>query len=162
MYGGTIFPTPAAGNVLLQGLDILQDGVLTSSGNNVGTQAPSANYNYVQVQLTGGPYNDVSYMRVAAGQAAGYSSGGFLTVWVSPTSNFTATGTRCVSGIGIIAGVEATVTCPPANATAFVTIERRDPLTADVLVVHELRVYRSSESVHACTAIAALCLCSDA
>lgn len=143
---GTIFPTPAAADVLVRGLDVLQDGVLASSGNNFGAQAPAANYNWIQVQLTGGPYSDISYMRIAAGNPTGTSLSGFLTVWVSPTTNFTATGTKCVSGIGIIGGVEATVTCPAANGTQFVTIERRDPLVSDPLWVHELRVYRSSES----------------
>ena len=84
-------------------------------------------------------------MIIFAGQVFGASTAGFLTVWVSPTTNFTATGTKCVEGIGILPGVDTAVTCPAAAGTQYVTIERRDVLTEDILVINELQVFRSSE-----------------
>jgi hypothetical protein len=62
-----------------------------------------------------------------------------LSVYISPATNFSTTGTACVRGIGIIAGQDGVVTCPAANGTRFVTIERRDPISSDVSVLVEAR-----------------------
>lgn len=133
----------SAVNALTKGFDKLQDGVTVAATSNVGAQAAAANYNWMQVQLVGA-FSDISHIRIWGG-LTGTSSAGFLTVWLSSGTNFTATGTKCVEGVGIIPGVDAVVTCPTVAGSRFVTIERRDALTADLLVIHELRVFRPSE-----------------
>lgn len=95
-----------------------------------------------------------SYIRIWAGLALnGTSNSGFLTVWLSRGTNYTTTGTKCASMIGIIGGTDAIVTCPEANGTNYVTIERYDALTADRLVIHELQVFSASESKLRCIGI---------
>lgn len=86
-----------------------------------------------------------SYIRIYAGLASGTSNSGFLTAWLSTGANYTTTGTQCAGMIGIMAGVDAIVTCPSVTGAQYATIERRDTLTADPLVVHELQIFRTSE-----------------
>ena len=107
------FPTPAT-----LGFDQLDDNVLTPTGGNFGAQAASANYNWIQVQLDG-VYSDISHMRIWAGDPARTSSSGFLSVWLSRTTNFTATGTRCVRGVAIMAGLDGVITCPAVSNALY-------------------------------------------
>lgn len=88
-------------------------------------------------------YDDLLHMEIWAGQPTGYySASGFLTVWLSPTANFTATGTACIRNTAILGGTSAVVTCPPISKALYLTIERNDPFFPSPLIINELRLYK--------------------
>lgn len=103
-------------------------------------------------------YSDISYIRIWAGLAVnlglttgtsstGGSNSGFLTVWLSTSTNFTTTGIKCAQGVNIITNQDGIVTCPQSTtAYSFVTVQRIDPKgLSDNLVIHELHVIRACE-----------------
>ena len=68
------------------------------------------------------PYNDLSHMEIWAGEYSNLpSTSGFLTVFASTTSNFTATGTVCVRNTAITSETSGVVTCPPVAGTRYVS-----------------------------------------
>lgn len=141
MVGGSFFPS--ALDALLYGIENLDDNVYEINGYNYGAQTASAKFTSIQVQLDR-VYSDISHIRIWAGDVTKSSSSGFLTIWLSNGTNVTTTGTRCASGVNIMAGQDGVVTCPAVSNVLYVTIERNDPITADNLVINELHVYRSS------------------
>lgn len=105
-------------NTATVGFDQLYDNVLAQTGSNYGAETTAANYNWIQVQLDG-VYSDISHMRIWAGNPAKTSSSGFLSVWLSRTTNFTATGTRCVRGVAIMTGLDGVITCPAVSNALY-------------------------------------------
>ena len=94
-------------------------------------------------------YGDIAGVRVFAGLVGKPSSSSGLAVWLSSGSgsSFNTTGVLCAAGLRIVPEAFATVVCPPLSNARYVTVVRTDPSTADTLVVHELQVTRTSESL---------------
>lgn len=90
--------------------------------------------------------SDISYIRIWAGVKSLTSSSGFLTVWLSNGTNFTTTGTKCVTGVAIMAEGDGVITCPQVTGARYVTVQRTEPRgNADQLVVHELHAIRGKK-----------------
>lgn len=124
-------------------LAMLSDNVLMKTEYTEGVILSKAKDAFVQVQLDG-VYDDISHVRIWAGTFGADSNGAFLTVWLSPSPNFTATGTACVRGLNIMFGSDAVAVCPPVVGVQYVTIQRVAN-SEEHLVVHEMQVYRSSK-----------------
>lgn len=124
--------------------DKLLDGFTGFNQTNMGAVAAASAMNYIQAQLDMA-WDNISHVRMWAGAPSSQTSSGFLTLWLSPTDNFTQSGTKCVEGAAVLSGQEGTFTCPPNNGTRFVTVVRSADV-AEALDVLELNVIRSGET----------------
>lgn len=71
------------------------------------------------------PYDDVTHMEIWAGEYSNWqSTSGYLTVFLSTTANFTATGTACVRNTAITTETSGVVTCPPVTGARYVSRTR--------------------------------------
>lgn len=77
----------------------------------------------------------------------------YVAVWLSPTANFTA-GTPCAQSVCLLEGsadtasAPATVLCPPASGTKYVTVARA-PLVAtaaEQMALDEVRILRRGKA----------------
>lgn len=130
------------------GFDTLLDNVLANSYLTLtnGVWVKAAKSNFLQIALDG-VYTKLIHLEIWAGAVCDVckSTSGFLSVYLSSTTNYTA-GTRCARGINIVAETSGLITCEEAANVSYVTIERNDPYLLSNLVVNELRVYYSCET----------------
>jgi hypothetical protein len=103
----------------------------------------------IQITLSQ-PEDGVTAVIIYGGAKTGaVTSSGFLTVYLSQTTNFTAPGTSiaCQGGIiGVVAGTAGAVACPDFLGTQYVTVYRKNPFGgSDYLVITELQVMTGSE-----------------
>lgn len=121
------------------------DGVITSTTASPGAWTTADLTNWAQVTLTV-PADDISGVIIFAGSTTLTSSSGYLSVYLSTTTNFTA-GTLCAQGVAIIAGGKGAVTCPNATGVRYVTVQRNGQAASasDQLVIHELLVLTACE-----------------
>lgn len=96
-------------------VDKLTDGQYTS---NFGAWATVGKVNYLQVTLDR-TYDAALSLEVWAGDGNYWSSSGYLTVYASTTSNFTATGMVCVRGTAITTGTSGVITCPALTGALY-------------------------------------------
>lgn len=110
--------------------------------------------NHPQVQLDQS-YSDISHLRIWGGLTTVTQTCSFLTVWLSSGTNYTA-GTVCARYVSALSGQEHTVTCSHVSAldTRYVTLEHNEPTSNDVLVIHELYIFRSGECCGVGTVVA--------
>lgn len=94
-----------------------------------------------------GRYDTVSYIRLYAGMTNKTTSSSSLSVWLSPTPAFNVSGTLCATGLSIPAQGSGAVICPPASGTEYVTVVRSVLNRSESLVVYELQVFTTSESL---------------
>lgn len=109
---GTLWPSRYSASY---DIDKLTDGQYAS---NFGTWTASGNVNYLQVTLDSTSDAAMS-MEIWAGDGGFSSSSGYLTVYVSTTHNFTATGTVCVRGTAITIGTSGVITCPAITGALY-------------------------------------------
>jgi hypothetical protein len=145
---GTFFPARFNSST---DVDKLVDNVY-GQGTTWGAWTTTGQMNWIQIQMDAA-YSDVGYMQIWAGRVSSESSSGYLSVFLSPTTNFSSgDATACAAGAGVnimalpSPGGSGVVTCPPANSTLYVTILRVDPQGyAANLMINELRIYRNGE-----------------
>lgn len=154
IVGGTFSPGPLDATTSWAKL---MDYTTTTTGTNAGAQTSAAFSNYIQVQLSAA-FDDIAYVRMWAGLTTAQTTSANLTIWLSPTTNFTANGTVCARGVTVIADSEGSFPCPPATAIQYVTVQRFVADMSESLVIHELYVYSSSEcrGCHACAVASAV------
>lgn len=125
--------------------EFIDDSVISIYRQYTATRTSVAVRNYISIPFPR-TYDNISLVIIYAGVIGSVSSSAALSVWLSPTSNFTAGGTKCIEGLSTLQMEGAYVTCPPANATGWLTIERRDRQgRSDSLVLVEARAFYQGE-----------------
>lgn len=97
------------------------DQTLYALGSNLGAWATGANTNSMQFALSA-PTDSVSAIYLYAGATSQTSSSGFLSVYLSRTTNYSdpATSVTCARGAAVIAGRMGAVTCSKLTSANFV------------------------------------------
>lgn len=117
IVNGTILPSVFNGNTA----DRAFDSNLFASGANIGAWASSSSSNSMQFALSA-TMDNVTAVYLYAGNVSMTSSSGFLSVYLSQTTNYSdpATAVTCARGVAIIAGKMGAVTCPKLTGVNYV------------------------------------------